>query len=524
MTIYALKLLFPVLVLFGVFVVLARPAFSELLGTDGFRRAVVAMCICTVAAFVGQDMRVVMILLGLIALFVARSLGGGVRGRLAAMTMLVLIMPPAHFQIDGFAGINRFVDLSPIRLLSLLLLPGLAIRYLTTAASPRPRWVATVDWFFFGYQALRFALQVPSTTSTGLLRIAVEMTLDLLLPYYVFSRGIRSRADLRFILAHAALAGTFAAVVACAESVLHRNLYEGLQWVYGFKWELTLGLTRGDHLRTQAMTAQPILLAFELIFILGIWTYLCGAAWRRPRTLIIFALMVVALGSTWSRGPWLGAMTFGLCLYAMRKLSARAFGFLLVAVLALGVLAKAAGADTLVMSALAGLFGASSADLSTIDYRRQLLDTALALVKQSPLFGVPDYAAQMQSLQQGEGIIDLVNSYVAIALDAGLIGLVVYLMPYAITISRLLGAASPEGRAGQPDGPGGVAFGAVFVSLTVAILCTIFTTSTFALMPFLLTLLLALPVARLSMPTEEVPLAPEPRSPIDLNRMSFGIR
>ena len=102
--------------------------------------------------------------------------------------------------------------------------------------------------------------------------------------------------------------------------------------------------------------------------------------------------------------------------------------------------------------------------------------------------------------------------------------LVVYLTPYVVTLSRLLNAAAPEAPAGQPDAPGGVAFGPVFVALAIALLGTIFTTSTFALMPLLLTLLLALPIARLRMPAEESPVAPAPISPIDLNRMSYGIR
>ncbi len=97
-------------------------------------------------------------------------------------------------------------------------------------------------------------------------------------------------------------------------------------------------------------------------------------------------------------------------------------------------------------------------------------------------------------------------------------------MPYFVTVSRLLRAAAPGGAVGGPDGVDGVPFGAVFVSLTVALLATIFTTSTFALMPMLLMLLLALPVARLSMPAEEVPSTPEPRSPMDARRLSFGVR
>ena len=521
--VYALKLLFPVLVVMALVFALVRPAFRELLGLDGFRRAAIVLALATVVAFLGHDLGIVMLALALVGAWAGKYLGGGVRGRLAAMVLIVLTMPPVHYQIDGFAGINRFVDLTTIRVLSLTLLTGLALRLLGTAKPARPSWMVVIDCGFFGYQLLKLALQFPHNSTTGLLRSAVETTLDILLPYYVFSRGIRSREDLRFILSHVAFAGVFAAGIACTESMLHRNLYEGLQWVYAYRWQLTLALTRGDHLRVQAMTAQPILLAFELIFTIGIWTYLCGAAWRRRPVLIVFAMLIAALIFTWSRGPWLGAIGFGLCLLGARKLPPRVFGALLIGALGFAVIAKALGADAIVMDALAGMFGGDAANLATIDYRRLLLDTAMALVKQSPWLGVPDYASQMQDLKQGEGIIDIVNSYVAIALDAGLIGLVLYLTPYVVTISRMLGTVGPTAAA-KPDGPLGVAFSAVFMSMTVALLCTIFTTSTFAVMPFLLTLLVALPVARLSMPAQEASLASEGNSPLKSHRISFGAR
>jgi O-antigen ligase len=163
---------------------------------------------------------------------------------------------------------------------------------------------------------------------------------------------------------------------------------------------------------------------------------------------------------------------------------------------------KVAGADAAIMTALSGLFGSSAADLSSIAYRNELLDTALALLRQSPWLGVPNYAAQMQDLKQGEGIIDIVNSYIAIALDAGFIGVAVYLLPYAIALNRLFHMLGARGAQAADEGAG--KFARVFAAMTIALLLTIFTTSTISTMPFLLVMLLGLPIARMSMKTAAV--------------------
>jgi O-antigen ligase len=337
--------------------------------------------------------------------------------------------------------------------------------------------------------------------------MAVESSLDVLLPYYVFSRGIRNEVDFRFVLTHLVLGLALAGCVGFAEFFLHRLLYSELQYVYGFKWQLTMKLMRGDFLRVQAATPQPIVLALEMIFALGTWAYLRGLEWRKFSALLVFAGFTCGLLFTFSRGPWIGGLCFAVALLGLRRLGVKTFTWLFLLLLGGAVAAKALGADEQVVEALGAVFGSSEHDLNTINYRRQLLDTALALLKQSPWLGVPDYASQMQDLKQGEGIIDLVNSYIAIALDTGLIGLVIYMLPFVLVFRRLLGVPGISLRQ-QGDGGAGW-FAATYLALIIACLLTIFTTSTFSTIQFLLVMLLALPIARLTMssaPTVDVPL------------------
>ncbi len=495
--VYALKLLFPVLIigllaLFGL-----RPAFASLLSRTQYHRAAFLAIGATVIAFLAHSQLIYVVALAAVALFSQSYLGGGVRGKIAAYMLLALILPPLAYGIGGVGDINYVLELSGLRVLSLVLLPGAALKLLSDRTFVRPRWVAGVDLALVGYAALRIALMAPHSTLSSSLRSVVEVTLDILLPYYVVSRGIRQETDLRFVLSHLAMGCVFAASVGFAEFFVHRNLYSELQWVYGYKWQLTMTLMRGDHVRVQAMSPQPIVLAFEMIFALGVWTFLVGNEWRRKSVLLVYGLMAACLFFTFSRGPLLGAIVFGLCLLGVHKMSARAFVTLLLLLLASAIAVKALGADAAIMTALAGVFGSSEADISSIAYRNELLDTALALLRQSPWLGVPDYGARMQDLKQGEGIIDLVNSYIAIALDTGLIGLAIYLLPYGLVLNRLFRVLGPgDGLIAEV---GKTRFARVFAALIIALLLTIFTTSTLSTMPFLLVMLLALPIARLSM-------------------------
>jgi O-antigen ligase len=387
--------------------------------------------------------------------------------------------------------------------LSLLLLGWAALEIMSLKPAPRTVKFFWIDLLVVGYQALRWALVVPHSNTTTLARLAVESFLDILLPYFVVSRGVRSMADLRLVGGHLLIGITFAAVVGVAETLLQHNLYSGLQTMYGVRWQLTYALMRGNLIRIQATTPQPIVLAFMLLFGIGLGYWLKGPQWRRPAVFALFATIFIAEIGTFSRGPWLSAGVIVLALVAMRRLSASAFRATLCLVLLGAVLIKMMGADEQVIAALGALFGSDKADLSSIEYRRELLDTSLALIKQSPWLGVPNYASQMQNLRQGEGIIDIVNSYVAIMLDAGLVGLVLYVLPFAIVLNRLITAVR---RPAYGASEGGNRFAQAFAALILGCLFAIFTASTFSIIPVLLTLLLSLSTAWLGLSLRRRPV------------------
>ena len=71
-----------------------------------------------------------------------------------------------------------------------------------------------------------------------------------------------------------------------------------------------------------------------------------------------------------------------------------------------------------------------------IDYREQLFHNSLVVIARNPLFGSIDYLnePEMLELKQGEGIIDVVNTYVGITLERGYLGLLLFVSIFASVI------------------------------------------------------------------------------------------
>ncbi|MDP9123149.1 MAG: O-antigen ligase family protein [Pseudomonadota bacterium] len=435
------------------------------------------------------------------AIVTSNLLGMDVKGRLASFWLLLLLFPPITFSLDGFAGINRLVDLSHQRVLVLMLLLPAALSLLGNREIKIPSSMRWMDVLVLSYPVMKLVTAIPTSPLTVTLRMSVETFLDLVLPYYVTTRGLRSASDLKFVMAPMALGFVYLALVGLLESTLRKNFYSELQFIYGVRWQLTHVLMRGPFLRIQATTPQPIVMAFLMLCAFGMWSWLRAtgtvlASHGRLVALIIFA----AFFATWSRGPLLGFVGFLLCLAALRRMMPMKFMVLVCLIVVAGGAATASGADSYVYTGLKALFGSAEADVSSIDYRRKLLEMSLALIEQSPIWGVPNYAMYMQDLRQGEGIIDLVNTYLAVTLSAGVVGLVFFLSPHLLVLYRLLKTIGPASE--RPRLLGG-SFPIAFASLTIAALFVIFTMSDFSFVSSMLLFIIAVPTAWLAMSQEE---------------------
>ena len=498
--IYAIKLLLSALLAAGAGAFLFRKAFDDLMSRQEYRRAWVCIGLATCAAFLCKFPPVFLVVIGLLAAWQANTMRNGTIGNIAVFLMLSAVLPPIEFKV-GVGGVGFLLQVSHFRALALALLVGPALKLLSQKAEHKPRGLLWIDMAILAYQLFRIALKVPSSTSTTIARLIVESALDVLLPYYVLTRGIRTLSELRFAVAHLMLGLIFVASVGLLEAFTQHNIYSGLQSIYGITWQLSYVLARGGLIRVQSTAPVPINLAITMMFALGLWIWLHGREWRTRGPILVTFAFLLCMIATWSRGPWLAAAAMLAMIFVVHRVSSGTFRILVLLTLAAGIFAKLSGADGVILGAVNSLFGGSDSDLASFDYRRQLLDTSLALIAQSPLWGVANYAAQMQSLRQGEGIVDIVNTYVGIMLEVGLVGLFIYLAPFVVVVHRLLKEIrrDPSGGIRAP----GSRFAAMMVALILGMLFAIFTTSTFGFVALQLTLCIALSAAWLAMPTTE---------------------
>jgi O-antigen ligase len=83
-------------------------------------------------------------------------------------------------------------------------------------------------------------------------------------------------------------------------------------------------------------------------------------------------------------------------------------------------------------------------------YRQRLAERGWQIVMQHPFFGDQFPFPEMADLRQGEGIIDMVNTYLGVALNYGLIGLFCFLSFILLAIikvyarTRVLAHSDPD--------------------------------------------------------------------------------
>ncbi|MBY0579683.1 MAG: O-antigen ligase family protein [Burkholderiales bacterium] len=394
-----------------------KPAFAGLLPDDEFNRRRNLWLAITFIVFLSHNFWLY-ILLSAIAIHLTRLRECNA---VALYFSLLFVMPPVWDKVPGLGFMDHLFVMNPTRLLEFaILLPTfLAI---SKQDDKLPFGRSPTEKLLMAYILLTLILQIRNRTLTDALREGFYAFIDVFLPYYVISRSLRDidqfkKACSAFVLAVLLLSGA-----AIYEYASHQLLYSSIGESLGAKIDMSNYLMRGDSLRALATTGQPIPLGF--VVMVGIGLYLFLQRYISNRFMRNLSLMLLACGSfaALSRGPWIGT------------------AFLLIVFTSMGPNAKrnltklAAGCMTGVILALTLPGGEKIIDLlpfvghvdsENVAYRERLFVNALSVIKQNPLMGSVNFldTPEMQSMIQGQGIIDIVNSYLGIALEYGLIGL-----------------------------------------------------------------------------------------------------
>jgi hypothetical protein len=453
------------------------------------------------------------VVLPLWAMLLAHRLGADGSGRLPAYALLCCICPAMTFQIEHIGPLNNLILITPFRVLVAVLLVPEASRLMSRRDAPKsPSWLTLCDVAVTVYILYWLGRYFSTATITTIAREIMGQALDTVIPYFVLSRACVATAVRRRVLAFALVGAVYEAFVGMVESGSGHYLYAQLQWLYDESWGQSTGLMRGSWLRAEAAFQGPLALAVLLLFGVGLWFALRPSAKNRAYLVSVVALMGGAL-ATYGRGPIIATFLLLASMAMLRRMDAKRY----LVVATVGTVVFSVVWNTGLGDVVLGLVtrvsaGDENADFNVL-YRQQLLDTSLALLRQSPWWGVPNYLDYMEDLRQGDGIIDMVNTYLIVALNSGVFGLALYLAPFVVVIWKE-GARVTRRLDLRREG-------AAWLALTAGLLAAIFTVSPISIIQPLLVWVVALALARLQDSADVAPALATTEPAVALRRGSI---
>jgi hypothetical protein len=466
----------------AVFMLAAKPAHA-LFAEDGeFARRRNLWFAVTCAAFFSYNIWLFLLIAGVL-MYLAAARDGN---RVALVMFILLAVPPLPVEIPGFGIVRYIFNIDYLKLTSLVILLPVFLRDVTRYSWQRFTGELP-DKFLLAYLALNLGLTFVASTFTGTLRAAFLLFIDVALFYAVASRLPSTLVSIRAAVASYVIGAAVMAGIGVFEFGKKWLLYSALDGALGLKWELGHYLMREESLRAVATTGQPIAfgyaMAVALVFMLG----LRRSVPQRALWLAGVALFTLGLIASVSRGPWFGALA-GVAVFLMTGPRAWAGIVRLAAtgILLAPVLLVTPAGDKII-------YYFTAVDEGSYSYRARLFEISVSAILQNPLFGAYQYifSPAFQELKQGEGIIDIVNTYLAIGLSSGLTGLFLFVAFFA---AAMYGVWRQMKLVGDRDSAAYDMGRALLAALT-CIMSTIVTVSSISVIPVIYYLTAGLAVA-----------------------------
>ncbi len=329
--------------------------------------------------------------------------------------------------------VNYLFDLSHLRILALIIL--LPVLFSLRKKNDNLSFGRSgPDKALTAYLVLTIILSLlrePSVTNT--FRQAFYLFIDIFLPYYVISRSLKNLQAFRDALTSFVLAIMVLAALAVFEFSKHWLLYSSLLTALDLKEGMTGYLGRDGMLRVCASAGQPIVLGYIMAVGVGLYLFLQRSIQQKLMLRSGMALLTAGLIVPLSRGPWIGTALLVLVFIATgRNPARRLMGMALMGMLALPLFAMLPGGERVIN--LLPFVGTTEKE--NIDYRENLITNSMIVIQRNPWFGSIDFleTPEMEAMRQGQGIIDIVNSYIAVTLKTGFVGLGLFVGFFALTL------------------------------------------------------------------------------------------
>jgi len=405
----------------AVFMVAKRPVCSGVMSIPDFERRRNLWFGLTFSAFLAHNFWIYIIVAMVLLAIAYRT----EKNKMAMFYFVILAVPALQSDVTGLGIIKHFFTINYPRLLTLtILFPA----FLHLRALPENKRLGSLwaDKFVLGYLVMNFGLMLSVSTLTNTLRHGFFYAfIDIFLPYYVASRALKDLKGFRDALMALVIAAAVLSAIGIFEFARHWLLYASLEAPLGIKWNMGNYLSRGELLRAQGSAGHSIVLGYFVAVAFGFYLFVQKSITSKGFRYLGLMLLLGGLISPLSRGPWVGAAAMLLIFMAIGPEALPKFVKMgLAALVAVPILISTPEGRAI----LDYLPFIGTVDESTVAYRERLLEISLQVMFQNPFFGAFDYiySPAMQDLRQGQGIIDMVNTYLAIGLASGFVGLALF--------------------------------------------------------------------------------------------------
>ena len=470
-----LRALVVILILAAFTFFFARKMTASIIATDQFNRWRNAWLGVTLILFLAGNFWLYLILIAAFLLYLRKQ-----ENNIFALYIVLLFASPKFInQIPGFGIVNYLFAVDYATILSLtLLLPA----YLTLRQAPEnsPFLKFWADKLLLAYLVLDVLLLLRDTTVTDAMRSVLFNFTEVFLPYYVASRSIKNLQQLKEIFIAFTVAGMLAGIIGMFEYSKHWLLYANLPSKLGITWASGKYLDRGDSLRALATSGQPIVLGYIMMLALGFYIYLAKQINNKYLRWLGWFLIIGGLYAALSRGPWVGAAILILSLIIISPKSTKHLSRLVIAAIVIIPLLSSLPIGHKVIDMLPFI---GKTDVENVDYRVRLFENSMIVFNRYPLFGSTTYIDELagMGMVQGEGIVDIVNTYLIVLLKKGLVGILLFVGFFSLIVFSIFRQINTT----QNEKEDTVFLGRILFAILIAILVTITTVSDILVIPIL---------------------------------------
>lgn len=394
----------------------------------------------------------------------------------ALFFFILFALPSGFMQISGLGLVSNLFQLTHARFLALfVLLP--TYFYLNRQGDTLPFGRTGTDKVLALYLLLTAILYLRDMTLTDILRYIFYLFLDVFLPYFVISRSLKNLQIFKDALLSLVIAIMLLALLGTFESSRNWLLYRSVIESLGLEGGMTAPIVRDGMLRVTVTAGHPIALGYLMAVGIGFYLFLQGsfreAFVRRSGMALLIGGLLVPL----SRGPWIGACLIFIVFIATGRNPARRLMLCaLTGVLALLLISTLPVGEKVV--SLLPYIGTKEQD--NVEFREKLLTNSLIVIERNLWFGSVTFLEEPEMIALTEnGMIDVTNTYIAMTLGRGVVGLGLFVGFFGLVI---LGVKRAMDTIANRDSEAYL-LGRVLLSTLLGIMFIIYTTSSITIIP-----------------------------------------